>query len=336
MVPEDAPGATAAKAPVPQADKDMYARQLALTLFSIGGASALFAVMGCFGDAHQALELTTHFYLQYALALTVASGGLLAIRRWKPAVGLLPFLVLCAVKIVPLYMPIRTAATGDAPHLRIGTINVRTVNTRYDLVLAEIARQNPDVVAMEEIDQNWLNQLRRGLSPTYPYFVDFPQPDDFGICIFSKAPLFNKMVKTFGGANMPCVMATLNLGGKPVTLLAMHALPPMNTQWLNLRTAEMQGIVDNKQLLGEHFVVLGDMNCSSWSPYFQRFVTGLNAYDSRRGFGLECSWPSDMIIFRTTIDHILPSKQFVTVNHHVGAFDNSDHFPVFADLVLLR
>ena len=39
-------------------------------------------------------------------------------------------------------------------------------------------------------------------------------------------------------------------------------------------------------------MLMGDMNCTSWSPYFQDMLTVSGLRDSRRGFGVEGSWPA--------------------------------------------
>ncbi|HEY9790622.1 MAG TPA: endonuclease/exonuclease/phosphatase family protein [Candidatus Obscuribacterales bacterium] len=320
----------------PEFARRLYARQSALFIFAVGCGAAVFCAMGCFGSLHQVFELTTHFYLQYTVVLTVAVLGLLALKRWKPSLFLAAFLALCLAKIAPLYASPGQAADAQAAHLRVGTINVNTENTAYDKVVSAVSAASPDVVAFEETDSTWLKHLKSGLARDYPNFWVYPLSDNFGIAIFSKRPLSNTVLHTYGGVNLPCLLATIDVGGKPVTVVAMHTFPPMTDGGLKARDREMEGLVAEKQLLGERFIVMGDFNCTRWSPYFKRMLEGLNARDSSIGFGLQASWPTQTVIFRIPIDQILTSKHFITTRRWLGPQTGSDHFPVFADLALQR
>jgi endonuclease/exonuclease/phosphatase (EEP) superfamily protein YafD len=330
-MPDDAPAKLN-----PESVRRLFARQLALCIFAVGCGAAVFVSMGCFGSLHQAFELTTHFYVQYTVILAVTVLGLCALRRWKPGLFLAAFLAVCLAKLLPLYMSPGQPAAANSGHLRVATVNVHTENTQYDKVVSAVKDASPDVVAFEETDSTWFDQLKTGLGRDYPNFWALPLMGDCGIAIFSKRPLTNTAIHTYGGVKLPCLVATIDVSGKPVTLVAMHTFPPMSEMMLKARNREMEGLVIEKQMLGERFIVMGDFNCTRWSPYFQPMLDGLDAHDTSLGFGVQPSWPTKSIIFRIPIDQILTSKSFITTRRWLGPDTGSDHFPVFADLALER
>src|SRR5262249_11475169 len=146
-----------------------------------------------------------------------------------------------------------------------------------------ITQANPDVVSLEEINKTWLERLRASVGTAYPNFYAYPLDGNFGIGIFSKYPLRNVEVRVFGGVNLPSVMGTIDLAGKPITIVAVHTLPPMSEPMLQARNREIEGIIAQKQTLGDRFIIMGDFNCARWSPYFKDWLDGLNARDSSLG-----------------------------------------------------
>ncbi len=59
--------------------------------------------------------------------------------------------------------------------------------------------------------------------------------------------------------------------------------------------------------------------------------------DSRRGFGVQRSWPTSMKVsilgtMRIPIDHALVSRDVKVLDRRVGPFIGSDHFPIMVDI----
>jgi endonuclease/exonuclease/phosphatase (EEP) superfamily protein YafD len=59
-----------------------------------------------------------------------------------------------------------------------------------------------------------------------------------------------------------------------------------------------------------------------------------NLHDSRKGFGIQPTWPSDKPIFMVPIDHVLVSKEIRIQNRFTGPDIGSDHRPVIVDFSL--
>ena len=83
-------------------------------------------------------------------------------------------------------------------------------------------------------------------------------------------------------------------------------------------------------------MLVGDLNCTSWTPAFAELerISGLR--DSRKGFGVQPTWPSNLPGLRIPIDHFLVSPSLAVRNRFVGPAVGSDHFPVVIELEEIR
>jgi endonuclease/exonuclease/phosphatase (EEP) superfamily protein YafD len=81
-------------------------------------------------------------------------------------------------------------------------------------------------------------------------------------------------------------------------------------------------------------VLLGDLNCTPWSPAFDRLLAAARLRDSGRGRGLHPTWFSAVPFVGLPIDHVLVGPGVGVRGRHVGPDIGSDHRPVIADLVL--
>ena len=81
--------------------------------------------------------------------------------------------------------------------LRILHANVLSSNEQATPLLDLIAREQPDLLALHEINARWIGTLA-GLADDYPYREGAPREDDFGILVLSRTPLQESAVRRFG------------------------------------------------------------------------------------------------------------------------------------------
>lgn len=121
--------------------------------------------------------------------------------------------------------------------------------------------------------------------------------------------------------------------GKPLTLVVTHPLPPL--AGFVVRNLQLAHIAKARQEWGPDVIVSGDLNISSWSPYFQDLVRESGLRDSQLGFGVQPSWPAGLLpVMRIPIDHVLVSENFVVLKRELGPDIGSDHLPVYVELGL--
>jgi endonuclease/exonuclease/phosphatase (EEP) superfamily protein YafD len=78
-------------------------------------------------------------------------------------------------------------------------------------------------------------------------------------------------------------------------------------------------------------ILAGDLNVTSWSPFFKDWLRESGLHDSRLGFGVQATWPTTSPLFLIPLDHVLVSPDIQVMQRQVGADVGSDHRPVLID-----
>lgn len=303
-------------------------------------ATVIAFILGELGRFNWRLELLSHFAVQYAIALAVA-GAYFFVRGRA-----LWFIVAVVIGLMPAwriasYLPIGRAPThaaGGTHALRVMTINVQAGNTRYDDVRAEIERLDPDIVFLPENTDRWA----AGLAPLrarYPYVVDGKSESVFSLFLFSRFPLSESSIVSLPEPiGFPAIVTRACAEGADndmacVRVIGMHPPPPLAADLASKRDAALQAL---PQLVAgqeaARTIVLGDFNCTPWSPLFRDLVTATGLRDAALATGLAPTWLSRWLPFGLTIDHILIGEGIDVSRHEVGKDVGSDHSPVVAEL----
>ncbi len=189
------------------------------------------------------------------------------------------------------------------------------------------------MIVLEEINETWVRQLTR-LRADYPFGRWHPREDNFGIALLSRISLDRVEIRQIGQAGVPSVVAHLTLGDRPVTLIGTHPLPPSGPVYASRRDEQLRALNAFVRSLRGEVIMMGDLNTTSWSPVFRRFVRTAGLRDSREGFGCQPTWPVGLPILRIPIDHCLVSSGIIVHNRWVGPDVGADHFPVLVDFSL--
>lgn len=248
---------------------------------------------------------------------------------------LLPYLPL-APRPVPDATPAEAADT--TARLRLFEANVLQKNSRADLLLARVAEQQPDLVLALETDQRWVNALRP-LRRNYPYFVELPRPNTYGMVLYSRLPLENPQVHNFQEPGVPTISTGVRLpNGRLVRLYAVHPTPPVPSRHpTSLGTPDLALLQVGQQVQQNSgpALVLGDFNDVSWSHTTRMFEASGELHNVRLGRGLFSTFDARVWLMRWPLDHLFVTRQF-----RVGRLERlpdigSDHFPLLAELVLV-
>jgi endonuclease/exonuclease/phosphatase (EEP) superfamily protein YafD len=303
--------------------------------------TGLALVLGELGRYNWQLELLSHFAVQYAIALVVACAYFLVRGRG------LWFIIAALAVLMPAwrlaaYIPIGDApthATSGTHHLRVMTINVHASNTRYDAVRAEIERLDPDIVFLPENTERWAIGLAP-LRARYPYVIDGKSTSVFSLFLFSRLPLSDaSIIKLPQPDGFPAIVVRVCGEGADndmacVRLIGVHPPPPLSAEWAAERDVALNAVP--ALIAGpdaDRTILLGDFNCTPWSPVFRDLVTATGLRSTASGAGLSSTWFSRLVPFGLTIDHILVGAAITPQSHEVGRDVGSDHLPVVADLV---
>lgn len=295
-------------------------------------------VAGLFAKQSWFCDILTAFVFYQLLGGIVALVGLVALRAWRSAAVAAVLLAWLLVITAP-YLPWKQgrgevhAATGNA--VRVLLTNVLSRNRESAELMRMIQEANPDIICSQETDDFWYAEFQR-LKDTYPHHHAVPRPDNFGIGLWSKYPLLEASTLELGDSTVPTIFVKLDVHGTTVNLLCLHTLPPLLGDYADTRNQQLAAVPELVERHGAPFLLVGDLNASLWSPHVKdiRDATGLR--DARDGFGIFPTWPANMPLIPTPcpIDQILVSPEIEVTNFERGPFVGSDHFPVWADLVI--
>lgn len=275
-------------------------------------------------------EIASHFRVQYFFVL-LSSGIIFLLGNRKKSAALSGvFAVVNVSLIVPLYFA-GSFAHGSSQTLRALFINMNYSNRALNGARKFIRSADPDLIVLVEVNHAWTNALRE-MGDDYPFSRRLPSRNDrSGVALLSRIPIANSEVGHFGEARLPAVVARFEIDGKPLTVIGTHALTPwgrVRSAYRNQHLSALAQIVNSER---GPVMVLADLNTTSWSPFFEDLLRMTGLRDSRRGFGLQSTWPTGFPPLWVTIDHCLVSSRVVVRNRTIGPHVGSDHYPVIVD-----
>ncbi len=292
-------------------------------------ATAVFNILGYFGQSVWFFDLFSHFKGQYLLILTTGTIVMIIVRR-KFALLFLPFVVAILIETVPLYVG-GNKNVDLTEKTSIACINLLSSNGRFEDVEKYIQQKNPDLIILQEFTMLWQIMLEPKLYD-YRFRITIPRDDNFGIAVYSKIKVSEFEELKIGNAGIPSIHAELELGNTPISLIATHPLPPVGADYFEHRNVQLAALGRLVSRIENEVVVVGDLNTSSFSVHFKNLVSEANLVDSRKGFGLLTTWPTWFSLAQTTLDHCLVTEGISVKSREVGEDIGSDHLPIFVEL----
>jgi endonuclease/exonuclease/phosphatase (EEP) superfamily protein YafD len=283
-------------------------------------------LFGFFGRVWWVFELFSHFRVQYFYALLVCAFLFILYDDTLLSVITSCFILLNLAVILPLYR--RSSSAHDNPGSNcILFANVLTSNLDHEKVQKLIQDVDPDFVALIEVNQAWLDDLKMDQAG-YPFIQVEPREDNYGIALFSRYPLLKAETMAFGTFRVPSLIAQCMAEDGPLTLIVTHSPPPRSADGFRNRNQHLGDLSGYVRSLHGAVMVVGDLNITSWSPFFNSFLQSSGLRDSRLGFGVQPTWPADIPLMLIPIDHAVISPHIEIIHRAVGPKVGSDHYPI--------
>lgn len=290
---------------------------------------SLVTVIGFLGRLWWTFDLFSHFRVQYFVLLTGFSLLALFIGIIQVSIIGLIFALVNLITIIPVYFP-QHKPNGKTKILRILLANVLRPNQQYGKLQQFIQKTRPHMIVLLEISEVWLRELSPVLKD-YPYKYTAMRNDNYGIAIFSHYELDSSQTLYLSSAMVPTLVGDISTNAHTLTLIATHPPPPKSKIENIQRNQQIKNLVELINLQENPTMLLGDMNITSWSPFFKELIKFSRLIDTRKGFGLQPTWPADKPIFMVPIDHILVSEEISIHKRFTGPYIGSDHRPVVVD-----
>ncbi len=287
------------------------------------------AILGFAGRLWWGCEILGHFRPQYLLGFTILGGIYCLLRRWRWAILCGAMIIVNAGLIVPLYLGGESAPEGVVVY-RVILANVYSGNREPREVIDFLRAEDPDIIVLEEVTSAWMQRLSV-LGEAYPVSIAKPAEGNFGILLLSRLPLVDGRIEEIGMARLPSVVAQVQTGEGVLNVIGTHPLPPIGSRYTQMRNEQIKQIARRATEPRGPILLVGDLNTTSWSGVFRGLVRESGLRDSRRGFGVQPTWPSGNLLLQTPLDHILVSPEIVVHDRRVGPHIGSDHLPVILD-----
>jgi endonuclease/exonuclease/phosphatase (EEP) superfamily protein YafD len=292
-------------------------------------ATSTATLVGILGRWRWQFELFSHFRVQYLILLILLTGISLLFSQKLISILGMGFFILNLVTIVPFYR-IHPPIDAAKKTYRILLSNVLKPNKEYGKLCKVIQETQPDIIFLIEISDLWLRELSPILD-RYPYRHTVMRSDNYGLAFYSRYSFTGVQTEYFSNAQVPSLIVEIDLDNHPMTLIGTHPPPPKSKDESILRNQQLKNIAAYIAQSEESCMLLGDLNTTSWSPYFREFMRMSRLRDSREGFGIQPTWPSNKPLFMVPIDHVLVSEGINVHKRFTGPDIGSDHRPVIVD-----
>jgi endonuclease/exonuclease/phosphatase (EEP) superfamily protein YafD len=280
------------------------------------------------------LELFRHYPLHYGLLLALGTALLLAMREKKRA-ALFGLFAAWNIGVVTSDLWGWEAPAANEPKLKVVLANVHTENRMFEETEDFLLAEDPEILVLLEVSHLWWARLDR-LRERYPHGKHVLRGDNFGIAVMSKTPFSELELLKHPDSFLPSYMGKITLDGVPLTLIATHPLPPTSQEHTARRNSQLAHVASaarEARTSGE-VLLMGDLNTTPWNPVFGGLLRVAGLRDTRKGFGLQATWPADLPFLLLPLDHILVSPGLGVLERRTGDWNGSDHRPVIATLSL--
>lgn len=294
----------------------------------------LLTIISNFGQLNRYFELTTNFKFQYLIISICAVILFLFLRKRIWLVVNLFCVLINLYAILPWYLPqYKVEAKSSEQRLRLFLSNVRISNQQYAKVIDLVKEEKPDIAVFLEIDESWSKQLK-ALQTTLPFSFERQRTLGTRIIIYSKFTLKNPNIIDFGNQKINSLTANITFENQVISLIATHLSTPKTATSFQQRNRHLEAMGYYVARVKNPVVVLGDLNTTMWSPYYQSFIQTSKLYNARRGFGILPTWPTYLPLLYIPIDHCLLTSDIKVKNIRVGKNIGSDHLPLITDIAI--
>lgn len=276
-------------------------------------------------------------------------------RKVRSLALLIPLLFFCyeygAAFAPKLHLTSVAVAQSDQP-LRVMTWNAYFKNHHVENLVAAVAHENPDLLAVEEFGADYAKEFASQLKATYPYQLLYPHWEPRGYALLSRYPLEEVLQPLPGYGQCTCIQANVTIQNRQATVLVIHpTVPefdigikhhlPVPTHFdTYAQDAHHEIILNRIATIQAPLLVMGDFNASDRMGMIKRYRALLTDSFREAGWGFGFTFPyqahfdSFEVPSLVRLDYIFHDNAWRATRAWNGQADGSDHRYVVADLIL--
>jgi vancomycin resistance protein VanJ len=287
------------------------------------------------------------FFLPLLLLIPVAA---LTRSRWLIGVAAASLLLFAAM-FGSLFIP-----RGEGPAAAGRTLRVATFNQFYGAeatgqLVASLARQQADLIGIQELNSELAATLQRDFSDEYPYQLLDPNDGPGGSGIVSRYPF-----QPLGVEGTPYDPVRVTVDGQDLTFWNVHihfsgisrvrserffGLPYLRMYDKNGRLTQVQNLLWRLEQVDGPVIILGDFNTGDREPGYQAMASRFRDVFRETSAGFGFTFPNNKRMGPITIpvplvriDYIWTRGPLTPLASSVDCNNGSDHCTVIADLGL--
>jgi len=294
------------------------------------------------------LEAVANLALSASLCGLAATAGSLS-RSPRSWIAAAIFLVAAATHAAPILAHLRSqgpVAPNSAPQeIVVATANLLWHNASRGRGITRLARDpRVDVLGLVEVPPAFRFEVASKLTAHWPHQAFWPadradwERETWGMALLSRFPLDSPRLRwpaPLTESTNPVLEATVRLGKRSLAVAVTHLpRPRLSVRGLSIRRRAFAGLGDLEW--DPDSILMGDFNATAGSRYFRRLLEDTPLRDSRRGFGVQATWPRELaaIGLGLPLDHVLLGPGLMVRSRERFAIEDSDHLAVVVRFVL--
>lgn len=214
--------------------------------------------------------------------------------------------------------------------MKIVAANLWNLNPNQLTAMGQCLEYDPDIVVLPEVHNKCVVEAEQFfLSQGYTlWHARVHRVISLGVA--SRIPIDHSEIINQGiFAHRPQLKLHLENG---MTFIGIHLEAPVSLRRYRQRRRQLSALADLINQGQRPTVLAGDFNTYFTESVFQTFLARIHSEQRRRPGNRLHTWPSILPLFQ--IDHILCSQQLTLTQLQRGAFNGSDHLPIYGTVDL--
>lgn len=278
----------------------------------------------------------SNYFAPWILLLLLPTIGLAWLTRQRALTAILLFsALLIAFRLAPLFL-FKSPATTTTRDLKVMTFNVHGRNNNVEGILGLILREEPDLIAFQELSPVVAAGLVDALGDRYPYHTLESDQRVWGQGLLSRYP----MQATSELPDYRYLSAVVQAPQGAITVLNVH--PPTPFQW-ERQHGMFRSLAEQIASIDGPLLVVGDFNTTDQSENYALVRRYLTDAFQESGWGFGFSFPATAKLGiqwlrpLVRIDYIFHNDFFASHDTRVLEENGgSDHRPVVSTLSFRR
>ncbi|MEM9833054.1 MAG: endonuclease/exonuclease/phosphatase family protein [Bacteroidota bacterium] len=228
----------------------------------------------------------------------------------------------------------RTVSPVDANSVGLMMANILMYNRDVENYLKRVEKVDPDILLMVETNEWWLKKIKP-IRQKYPYCVEYPLENTYGMILYSKLELEDFDIKFLVKPDVPSFHGKVVLSsGQRVNLHCLHPEPPSPTESKTSTKRDAELLIVGKTMVNptQPTLVAGDLNDVAWSYTTRLFIKISGLLDPRMGRGFYSTFHAKYPLMRWPLDHVFMSRHFKLVKIKRLLPYGSDHLPIYVEV----